>query len=151
MTDKLTKAQERVLREMYRLGLRDPFTLVSRFMGGAFRRMITRMHDDGLLDGKLSIGGDYYKSHEITHKGLVALAACGVEVPGEVLVAREALELERKQRAHADWNKQQMEADKRKAERKAKIIEKVGKEIDFENDDLWHIITRIVEIHEGTA
>lgn len=136
MTDKLLKAQERVLRAMHTRNVALIYSTTPAV------RMQLRVA--GLVD----YGNETW---EITAKGLRAIGATA-----ELIYEREKLERERDEKAiHDEWLRKD-QAAKREVNRKAKIIAKVRTEFDFmfcadTDAKLWEAITRIVEIHEGTA
>lgn len=161
MTDKLTKAQERVLRAMYANPGKSPFEIDRpSSMGGAHRRMIDNLMSMGYIHVHVYYrtfeGGSRpwkQRAHEITAKGLRAIHATADEI-----YARERLEREREVAREKQRAKNAAQVDAWQAERKANIIAKVREELTgvggfthLADDALWHWITRIVEIHEGTA
>lgn len=143
MANKLTKAQERMLRGYYT----GSHARTSRNMT---RTVKERLIDAGYLAPRS------YSSHgmplqiEITAKGLRAIHATADEI-----YARERLERERAVEFDRERERATLAADDRARERKKKIIAKVREEFlgkVFPDDVwLWNLITRIVEIHEGTA
>lgn len=71
------------------------------------------------------------------------------------IVARETLEYDRSKRAVIAQLDREEAVKQREVERKARIIARVREEFSetigqFTDDAWWKLITRIVEIHEGT-
>lgn len=139
MADKLTKAQERVLRELHTTG-----KITEWAGGGSCRRMMVRMRSAGLLHCNPQTC-----LWEITAKGLRTIDALELAI-----VTREELERQREVQKNKTRLEEQADLSAAFERRKARIIAKVREELGvlaFLNDySLWQLITHIVEIHEDT-
>lgn len=137
----LTRAQSRVLRAMYEHGPQRLFNSSTQTKDS--------LENLGLIVDERK-AGETWSSWKITAKGLRAIDANELDI-----VTREELERQRKVIALRLASEREEHALKREAERKAKIIARVRAEIEvlnFDNENhLWKIITRIVEIHESTT
>lgn len=140
MIDKLPKAQARMLLAMYK----SEHDRTSRNMTRVVRE---RLLDGGYISCQYTLRGTP-TMFEITAKGLRAIDANELDI-----VTREELEHQRRVLHEREVFSKMQVAAQREAEHKAKIIARVRAEIEvlnFDNENhLWSIITRIVEIHEA--
>lgn len=140
----LTRTQVRVLRAMYEHG-------PQRLFNSSIQTKDS-LENLGLIADERK-AGETWSSWKITAKGLRAIDANELDI-----VTREELERQRKHIALKLASEREENALKREAERKAKIIAKVRNALptafgpEYAHDGvLWNLITRIVEIHEGTT